>query len=44
MIKVFLVDDSATVRKVLRDILEAASGIEVIGAAQDPIFAQKHLH
>jgi two-component system chemotaxis response regulator CheB len=43
MIKVFLVDDSATVRKVLRDILEAAPGIEVIGAAQDPIFAQKHL-
>ncbi len=43
MLKVFLVDDSATVRKVLRDILEAAPGIEVIGTAQDPIFAQKHL-
>jgi len=43
MIKVFLVDDSATVRKVLRDILEAAPGVKVIGAAQDPIFAQKHL-
>lgn len=43
MITVFLVDDSATVRKVLRDILGSVSGIEVIGAAQDPIFAQKHL-
>ena len=43
MIKVFLVDDSATVRKVLRDILETAPNIEVIGTAQDPIFAQKHL-
>ncbi len=43
MIKVFLVDDSATVRKVLREILEAAPGIKVIGAAQDPVFAQQHL-
>ncbi len=43
MIKVFLVDDSATVRQVLRGILEAAPGIQVIGAAQDPVFAQKHL-
>ncbi len=43
MIKVFLVDDSATVRQVLRGILEAAPSIKVIGAAQDPVFAQKHL-
>ncbi len=43
MIKVFLVDDSATVRKVLREILEAVPGIKVVGAAQDPVFAQQHL-
>lgn len=43
MIKVFLVDDSATVRQVLRSILEKSPEINIIGAAQDPIFAQKHL-
>ncbi len=43
MIKVFMVDDSATVRKVLNDILATDAEIEVIGTAQDPIFAQKHL-
>ncbi len=43
MIKVFLVDDSATVRQVLTDILKEASDIELIGAAQDPIFALRKL-
>lgn len=39
-IRVFIVDDSAVVRKVLAELLEGASGIEVIGVAQDPIFAK----
>ena len=37
-ISAFLIDDSAVVRKVLADTL-AASGIEVIGTASDPLFA-----
>ena len=39
-IRVFIVDDSAVVRKVLAELLEGISGIEVIGVAQDPIFAK----
>ena len=39
-IRVFIVDDSAVVRKVLTELLTGIAGIEVIGAAQDPIFAQ----
>ena len=42
-IRVFIIDDSAVVRKVLTDILTAAAGIEVIGSAQDPIFALAHM-
>ncbi len=42
-IRVFIVDDSAVVRKVLTEILESVAGIEVIGSAQDPIFAQAKL-
>jgi len=42
-IKVFIVDDSAVVRKVLTEILTDASGVEVIGSAQDPLFAQPKL-
>jgi two-component system chemotaxis response regulator CheB len=38
-IRVFLVDDSAVVRTVLTEMLEGAAGIEVIGSAQDPLFA-----
>lgn len=38
-IRVFIIDDSAVVRKVLTELLAAVSGIQVIGAAQDPIFA-----
>jgi two-component system chemotaxis response regulator CheB len=37
-IKVFIVDDSAVVRKHLSDTLTAA-GIEVLGTASDPLFA-----
>ncbi len=43
MIKVFIVDDSATVRQVLGNMLGSASGIEVVGSAQDPIFAMKRM-
>jgi two-component system chemotaxis response regulator CheB len=39
-IRVFVVDDSAVVRQVLTQTLTAVNGIEVIGSAQDPIFAQ----
>lgn len=42
-IRVFIVDDSAVVRKVLTDMLEGISGIKVIGSAQDPIFAQSKM-
>jgi len=42
-IRVFIVDDSAVVRKVLTDLLTGISGIEVIGAAQDPIFAKSKM-
>ena len=40
-VRVQIVDDSAVVRKVLTQVLNAASGIEVIGASADPIFAMK---
>jgi len=39
LIKVLIVDDSAVVRQVLTAVLDKAPGIEVIGAASDPIFA-----
>ncbi|MDH5693657.1 MAG: response regulator, partial [Gammaproteobacteria bacterium] len=42
-IGVLIVDDSAVVRDVLCGIFESAAGIEVIGAAADPIFAQRYL-
>jgi len=38
-IRVFIIDDSAVVRKMLAEILNQATGIEVIGSAHDPIFA-----
>lgn len=40
-VKVLIVDDSAVVRQVLTEQLNAINGIEVIGSARDPIFAQK---
>jgi two-component system, chemotaxis family, protein-glutamate methylesterase/glutaminase len=42
-VKVLIVDDSAVVRQVLTDLLKSAPGIEVIGAAADPIFAMKRM-
>lgn len=43
MIRVFIVDDSATVRKVVAEILNSAADIEVIGSAQNPVFADKRM-
>src|SRR5690349_21348572 len=42
-ITVLIVDDSALVRQVLREILETDPGIEVIGAAADPFVAVDHI-
>ncbi|HEV2285482.1 MAG TPA: chemotaxis response regulator protein-glutamate methylesterase [Steroidobacteraceae bacterium] len=42
-IKVLIVDDSAVVRKVLVEVLRAQKGIEVIGAAPDPVFAMERM-
>jgi len=43
-IRVFIVDDSAVVRKVLTELLNGVAGIDVIGSAQDPIFAQQKMN
>lgn len=42
-IRVQIVDDSALVRQVLSEILNADPGIEVIAQASDPIFAMRYL-
>jgi two-component system chemotaxis response regulator CheB len=42
-IKVLIVDDSAVVRQVLTSALDGVSGIKIIGAAPDPIFAMKRM-
>lgn len=42
-ITVLIVDDSAVVRQVLTAVLAQAPGIEVIGAASDPIFAMERM-
>jgi two-component system chemotaxis response regulator CheB len=42
-IKVLIVDDSAVVRQVLTEVLAQDPGIEVIGAASDPIFAMERM-
>lgn len=39
-IKVLIIDDSALIRKVLTEILESASDIEVVGTAADPFIAR----
>ncbi len=41
--KVMIVDDSASVRRMLADILQSESGIEIVGTAQDPIIAAKKM-
>ncbi len=40
MIRVLIVDDSAVVRKILKEKLEKASDIEVVGTATDPYIAR----
>lgn len=42
-IKVLIVDDSALVRQMLTEILGAARGIEVVGAAPDPYAAREKI-
>lgn len=42
-IKVLVVDDSALVRQVLSEVLNANSAIEVIGTAQDPLDAREKI-
>lgn len=42
-VRVLIVDDSAVIRKVLTDVLSRDSGIRVIGAASDPIFAMRRM-
>lgn len=43
-IKVMIVDDSAVVRQVLTGSLSGHNGIEVIGAAADPLFALERMN
>jgi len=38
-VKVLIIDDSALVRKLLKDILESDPNIEVVGTAPDPLIA-----
>ena len=42
-IKVLIVDDSAVVRQVAREVLASDPGIEVIGAVSDPVFALQRM-
>jgi len=42
-IKVLIVDDSAVIRQVVKDILERDSEIEVVGVASDPHFAERKI-
>ena len=42
-IRVMIVDDSAVVRQVVKQALSQDPGIEVIGAASDPLFALDHM-
>lgn len=42
-VRVFIVDDSAVVRKLMTELLGSSPGIEVIGSAADPIFALRKM-
>ena len=42
-IKVYIIDDSAVVRRVLQDVLSRDPAIEIIGTASDPVFAEQKL-
>lgn len=39
-IKIFIIDDSALLRKSISDIVESSPRIELLGTAHDPIFAE----
>ncbi len=41
--KVLIVDDSAVVRQVAREVLARDPGIEIIGAVSDPLFAMERM-
>lgn len=43
MIRVLIVDDSALVRQMLSEILDAAPGITVVGSASDPYVAREKI-
>ncbi|EMK01990.1 MULTISPECIES: chemotaxis response regulator protein-glutamate methylesterase [unclassified Leptospira] len=43
MIYVYIIDDSAVVRSVLKQVLEMNSDIKVIGSSPDPVFALEKL-
>lgn len=42
-IKVLIVDDSAVIRQVLKEVLATDSEVAVIGAVADPVFAMKRM-
>ncbi len=42
-IKVLIVDDSALIRQMLTEILNSDSGLEVVGAAADPLIAREKI-
>jgi two-component system chemotaxis response regulator CheB len=42
-VKVLIVDDSALVREVLREVLDSEPGIEVVGVANDPYVAVERM-
>src|SRR5690606_38452375 len=43
VIRVLVVDDSALVRKTLKEIINEDPQLEVMGVASDPFFAAKHI-
>ena len=42
-IRVFVIDDSAVVRKVISDSIDESPDMELVGTAQDPIFAMSKM-
>lgn len=44
MIKLFVIDDSAVVRSAITALVEKEGDIELVGTAQDPIFAMEKFH
>lgn len=42
-IKVLIVDDSAVIRQVIKEVLATDGEVEVIGAVADPVFAMKRM-